>query len=117
MIQSQSLWRPYFEEEQKRFHSSSHMPAFTQAKQACDKSHMLPSVTLNRLSNLFALQVGEVHAAHCPTMDSCVTKPFALLFTNTYCIQAKWCVATALLHDQPCPEPIPGNKDSDDACR
>jgi len=82
LIQSQSLWRPHFEEEQQRFHASSHMPAFTQAMQACDESHLLPSLTLKRLSSLFALQVGEVHAAHCPGMDSSATKPFALLFTE-----------------------------------
>lgn len=61
LIQSQSLWQPHFEEEQQRFFASSHMPAFTQAMQACDESHLLPPLTLNRLSSLFALQTDEAH--------------------------------------------------------
>ncbi|KAL0046508.1 hypothetical protein WJX82_002533 [Trebouxia sp. C0006] len=61
LFQSQSLWWPHFEKEQKRFRSSSHMPAFTQAMQACDESHLLPSLTLNRLSSLFALQMSSAH--------------------------------------------------------
>ena len=58
LIWSQSLWRPHFEEEQQRFHASSQMPA-TQAMQDCDESHLLPSLTLERLSSLFAFQVGK----------------------------------------------------------
>ena len=80
LIWSQSLWRPHFEEQQQqRFCAQSQMHAFTQAVQACVESQLLPSLTLNRLSSLFAFQVGEVHAAHCLRMNSCVTKPVALL--------------------------------------
>lgn len=59
LIQSQSLWQPHFEEEQQRFHTSSQMPAFTQAMQACAESKLVPSLTLNRLCSLFVLQVGN----------------------------------------------------------